>query len=302
MTERPTPEQARQAVKMAFELLAAQRHYTQAEVHRKLSYLGADFGNTTFNNILNDVAVRPATLLGAYDTMAELLYRELGQRLDAALHTAPYAAPEEWVPEVIPTTADKASSQPPTVQFRSEGRLTIPEKVAFMATAQREVVEFGLRLHSFTNYFLTRSAHEFRDHVEEMLARGVNLKLYLLDPDCNESRLYFEDRARAMPEEKDNMADVRRVIAQLKQIKQETDEQGFAGHITLYIYKHVPYCHFLIVDGELKSGKMLVSPYLYGVRRADCPVIGVDKHTHHKLFRLYYQSFQQQAADAKSFS
>ena len=44
----------------------------------------------------------------------------------------------------------------------------------------------------------------------------------------------------------------------------------------------------------------MVSHYMYGVRRADCPVVEFSKQTDYDLYRKYWKSYQALIRDAKA--
>ena len=78
--------------------------------------------------------------------------------------------------------------------IHEEGRLSIDQKVAFMQSAQEEIIELGVGLTTFTEYFTSRRRSEFKDHVMKLLEHGVNFKCMLIDPDHRIARVYAQDR------------------------------------------------------------------------------------------------------------
>jgi hypothetical protein len=78
------------------------------------------------------------------------------------------------------------------------------------------------------------------------------------------------------------------------------EAEGLAEQLEAYTYRHIPYNHFLIVDGKTRAGKMMVSHYMYGVKRADCPVVEFSKQTNHDLYRKYWKSYQDLILHAKA--
>lgn len=292
-------EADRHIVQQGVERLEAERAYTQAAIQRKLAYLGYELARSSLNNLVHGRPVSPELARRAREAMVQLVQLELGYGLDAAGQQFDLVAgpPSDWKPERVLEHPSEAVQDAGLV-FRREGRLPVQDKVDLIKDAQQEVSELGIRLRTFANYFFSRSAYEFKDHIEGRLAAGVHFKLYLLNPDCNEGRLYFEDRARVQAEEQYALDDARRALEGLVRVQAELSAADYPGNFELYLYKHIPQAHFFIVDGGLRSGRMAVSPYLYGVKRADCPVILLDKAGDRRLFRLYHTSFQQSVKQA----
>ncbi|MCB0631630.1 MAG: hypothetical protein KDD15_17920, partial [Lewinella sp.] len=88
----------------------------------------------------------------------------------------------------------------------------------------------------------------------------------------------------------------------LSKIKAELYDQPYPGSIEVYLYKNVPYNNFLIIDPESIEGRMMVSHYLYGIRRADCPVVEFSKKSNRSLYRRYLASFTAMINNAKKYS
>ena len=287
----PRKEINQRIVQEGYRLLDERLGYSQTDIQKKMAALGFEVSKPTLSNIISGKRqAGKEKLRTAGEAMLQIIRAELGLHFDEAgsCFDEP-ALPSGWAPTVIPTLEVEPEG---TFRFHADGRLSIPDKVAFLKKAQKEIIEFGVRLNAFTDYFLSRSAHEFRNHIEELMSRGVNLKLYLLDPDCNAARRYFEDRSAFFPEEARSGEVIREVIQRLHRIQKELSAGQHPGKMEVFQYKHLPYCHFLIVDGETRHGNMMVSPYLYGIRRADCPVIQLSRAADSSLYRRYWTSFQ----------
>jgi hypothetical protein len=291
-------EEDRGVVKAGVQLLQEHCAYTQASVHRKLARLGCSVAVASLNNIINDKPIGAPLARKVCLSMQALVWHELGLQWDPGKQQFLIdRRPSGWQPNVVPEGQQKPPAHHSSI-IRPEGRLTINEKVGIINEAQHEVIEFGLRLRTFSNYFLTRSAYEFKSHIVTQLSKGVHFKLYLLDPDCNEARLYFNDRARVLPEEHEGQEQARASVERLSQIKEELLAENSPGDFQVYFYRHIPVAHFLIIDGKSLSGQMVYAPYLYGIRRADCPVSVISKQAHRQLFRTHYQSFLALSKDA----
>ncbi|WP_425422339.1 hypothetical protein [Phaeodactylibacter xiamenensis] len=292
-------KQDRRVVKAGVGLLQAHCAYTQASVHRKLTHLGCKVAIASLNNIINDKPIGAPLARKVRLSMEKLVWHELGRQWNTSKQQfLSDERPLGWQPDVVSEAQQAEASGSSCSIIRPEGRLSINDKVGIINAAQHEVIEFGLRLRTFSNYFLTRSAYEFKNHIVAQLNTGVHFKLYLLDPDCNEARLYFNDRARVLPEEREGQEQARASVERLSQIKEELVAANSPGDFQVFFYRHIPVAHFLIIDGESLSGQMVYAPYLYGIRRADCPVSVISKQTHRQLFRTHYQSFLALSKDA----
>ncbi|MEQ8704475.1 MAG: hypothetical protein RIC19_11175 [Phaeodactylibacter sp.] len=292
-------EQDRVVIKAGVELLQEHCAYTQASVHRKLARLGCKVAIASLNNIINDKPIGAPLARKVRLAMEKLVWHELGWQWNSGRQQfLSDERPLGWQPDVVPEAQQEEVPGSTSSIIRPEGRLTIKEKVEIINEAQHEVIEFGLRLRTFSSYFLTRSAYEFKNHIVAQLSTGVHFKLYLLDPDCNEARLYFDDRARVLPEEREGQEKARASVERLSQIKEELMAENSPGDFQVFFYRHIPVAHFLIIDGKSLSGQMIYAPYLYGIRRADCPVSVISKQTHRQLFRTHYQSFLALSKDA----
>ncbi|PHI21081.1 hypothetical protein CEQ90_05215 [Lewinellaceae bacterium SD302] len=286
-------------IRAGFDLLRKERLYNQREVVAKLHSLGVSLSKATFSKLINDLPVGEKITHSVAEGICVLVRVELGKMYEPGqgiFVTGPGAGGEE-------TVVPKAENSPdrPSLIFHDRGRLPVQEKVNFILGARKEVVEIGVRLATFTNYFHSRSSFEFRDHIEEMLSNGINFKLYLLAPDSNEASFYFRDRARVSESDENSVEVIRQVQTKLQKIRDGYLKQGLKGKIELYTYKHLPSQHFTLVDGGSRNGKMIVSHYLYGIPRADSPVIQIEKAVNPDLYRLYYRSYKAIVDEAQPF-
>lgn len=280
----------------AYKLLQQQKAYTQISVVSKLKTLGVKVSTTNFSNIIKDKSsVGIATLRMVQTGIQQITADECGlQYDDEQQQFIPIA---NWVAgDGVTILETPIGDNDPwrAITPHWNGRPDIQHKVDFIKTAEREVIEVGVRLNTFTGYFLHRSDHEFRHHIEQLLEKKVKLKLYLLQPSANVTLHYFSDRG-----EGDSNEVIQKVIKKLEEIKKEFTIAGYGEHFQVYTYQHIPHNHFLIVDGTTRKGKMMVSHYLYGIKRANAPVIEFTKTANRDLFKRYYNSFLALTKDAK---
>lgn len=168
-----------------------------------------------------------------------------------------------------------------------EGRLLISEKVDFMQNASHEIIELGIGLTTFTEYFTSRRKSEFKDHIINMLERGVTLKCMLLDPNSKIAAEYAKDRG-----EDDLVENIRLSIKELKKLQMEFEGLKFKGSFEIFAYNHFPYFHAVCIDPDMDVGRMTISHYMHGIRRAETPVFQLCKEINRTMFDKYWKSIK----------
>lgn len=284
-------ERLRNIIRLALLLLQDEMAYGQNNIVKKLSTLGYQISPSSFSNIKKGKAVGLNLLNITAKGMQLLIERELGLVFDGDSQNFKPQDTPNWVATIVPEKPQKDIDKPGYI-LHIEGRVIMPQKSDFIDSAQREVIEVGARLRSFSRYFFSENETAYKHRILKLLKRGVDVKSYLLDPDSNEARIYFDDRAKVQSFEKESPADIKKVLVQLKELCDEFESKQMPGKFEIYLYKHIPYGLFLSVDGSRENGKMMVSPYLYGIRRADCPVLEITRYDQPVLFRKYWESLQ----------
>lgn len=278
-----------------FELLNSNFGYTQAAILKKFKALGISVNTASFSNVLRRENVGVKTLKKVCEGMDKIIDSELGMKFDEKEYLTKDLS-HDWQPIIISEGVE--GEREVGFEYFEEGRWDLKDKVEFINQAEQEVIEVGVRLNTFCNYFINRRDSEFRDHITALLERGVNVKLYMLNPLSNEALFYFKDRSIVQEREANSIEVMKEVVEKLNIIIKEYQYLDLKGSFELHFYKHLPYNHFLIVDGGTRSGKMLVSHYLYGIRRANCPVVRITKNKSRTLFKRYWESFKLLSQDA----
>lgn len=257
----------------------------------KLKMLGHPVSPASLSNIKNSKTVGLPILNVAAKGMEALLKREMDMAFDTQTQDFYLQNTPEWSASVVP---EKPVRDPdgPAFTLHGEGRVSVQEKTDFIRHAKQEVIEVGVRLNSFSSYFVSQNEGAYKMHILALLQKGVHIKGYLLDPESNEARIYFEDRALVQSFEKDSIGEIKKVVERLRALCAEFEALQLPGTFEVYLYKHIPYSLFLVVDGATEGGKMMVSHYLYGVRRANCPVLEFTRQDQPPLFRRYWESMQ----------
>ncbi len=285
-------------VRKGLALLSSEQGYGQSNVVQKLHVLQFQVSTSSFSNIANSKSVGLKVLKTAAEGIQAVIKHELGMEYKEETSAFQVARGSNWQPYIVPET-DKPQEEASKMTFRGEGRVSIQHKTEFMDSAQKEVIELGIRLKTFAGYFTSRNEQEYKSHIINLLKRGVHFKVYMLDPDSQEARLYFEDRQRVEPLEKEAIGDAKKVIERLIMLVKEFEQMQQPGNFEIYLYRHVPYNHFLAVDINAPNGKMMVSHYIYGVRRAECPVLEFSRTSYPALYKKYEDSLRLYVKDAR---
>lgn len=281
--------------KEGFKLLEDSMQYKKTDILLKFKYLGIEVSPSSFSNCLNNKHVGKETLKKIGNGIAAIVHSELGLSFNPQKQTyepSEIGSEKILIPTDVPATQANDTPAPGAYIFHQQGRLLIQDKVRFMQKARASIIEVGVRLRTFSEYFTSRNTNEFRRPVEELLQRGVNIKIYILDPDAEESRIYFEDRAKVEKKESQSLNVTKNAIEQIKEVIEAFKQKQYPGSFQIYTYRHIPYNHFLVIDSDSEQGQMMVSHYIYGIRRADCPVLEFSQAGNSELYKRYHQSLE----------
>jgi hypothetical protein len=191
-----------------------------------------------------------------------------------------------------PADGPPTQLRPYKLRFYDEGRRSIADKIAFIKTAKEEVIEMGIRLNSFSKYFINRRDSEFKDHIIQLLEKGVLLKCLMMDPEAELTKIYFADRAKADTREAAAFKEMPQILDDLKMVRDELNAKNLPGKMQIFLYENFPYQHYLAVDGGQEWGKMMYSSYIYGEKRANCPVTEIYKLGSPELYQRQWKSLQ----------
>jgi Domain of unknown function (DUF5919) len=269
--------------------------YSQRDIAKKASALspGYSLPEPTLTNLLKeDSKVRRATLREATKHILQVLYEEYGMVFDEAQDDFVKLQNSDWQKRVIQDNPLKG------FELYPEGRLSVPDKIELIESAQKEIIEVGIRLHTFSSDFSKTNDASYRGKIEALLAKGVHFKSYMLDPFSSEAGHYFDDRSKVIKKEQNAREEAKEALENLKTVAAEFKAANYKGRFELYTYRHYPQNLFISVDRTEPDGQILVSPYLYGIRRAECPVFVVRNGLQLALFRKYRQSLEYFIQDA----
>lgn len=174
------------------------------------------------------------------------------------------------------------------VRVYEEGRLPLAAKVALFEAAKRDIVEVGTAVRSFVGYFEQRPYSEFKKPVVEVLKRGVNFHVLVLDPDSEIAGIYAKDR-----NEPDLPLKIKQSIERLLKLRDEFRQARLPGEFDIRLFSHFPSCYALMVDPGESEGRMHVSHYLHDLKRADTPVFEIHESDSPVLFEKYRRFLQE---------
>jgi hypothetical protein len=120
----------------------------------------------------------------------------------------------------------------------------------------------------------------------------------MMQPTAEITKIYFADRAKVDPREITSFNEMPQILEDLKQIRDDLNALKLPGTMKIYLYDNFPYQHYLVVDGDDEHGKMLYSSYIYGEKRANCPVTEVYRYGSLDLYQRHWKSLQAIFANA----
>jgi hypothetical protein len=175
-----------------------------------------------------------------------------------------------------------------------DGRPSISDKLDILLNAKFEVVNLGIAHRSFVGYFEQRPARDFKEPILDLLRKGIVFKYIFLDPDCEIAKNYSQDRG-----ELELINRIRTSLNATKALKSEFDKLGLSGKFEIYISDNFPYMSATCIDGNEVNGRMLISPYLYGIKRAEVPHLDISKTEHEIMFETYWKSIREILANSR---
>lgn len=175
-------------------------------------------------------------------------------------------------------------------RIHEEGRVPLSDKVFFVREAQKEVIEMGLGLTTFSKWFSGQRPSEFRDYIQNLLLKGVNFTLLAIDPEWEETKNYFKNIGAP-----DYVDDIRRSLGYLKEEQERLLKLDLRGEFKIYLYQIIPNMHILCVDPDDEiNGRALISPYLFNIPRSECPVFEFSNMSNNLLFQKYIKTLKSQ--------
>jgi len=284
-------------IKDGFDLLNKKKKYKQSVVVAKLEKVECKTSKSTFSRILNEKYEKlDAPLVHkVFNGFNKLMEIEMAQVLN---ENGVWKIKEDTTTSEI--LVEKKDSFIIGNQFHSHGRLSPAEKIKFFSAAQKELIEFGLTLNTFSIYLNNIDQNGFRKSLIELLEKGVNVKCYLLDPEWNGTKNYFNDRESIIREELPGTDKIKASINRLKMFYSDIRNKKYCENFEVFTYRHFPNNYFLAIDMASKANaKMMVSNYLFGQKRVKCPVMEFSRAEDPTLFLTYNESLTAITKNAK---
>ncbi|MEM9823049.1 MAG: hypothetical protein AAF985_18365, partial [Bacteroidota bacterium] len=158
--------------------------------------------------------------------------------------------------------------------------------------AQHQIIEMGIRLRTFTNYFIDESEANFKKPILEKLKAGVNFHCYILTKNGRFAADYFKDRAKVQAGEEEAYKEMTLVRDKLCYILKAINEEDTKGKMHLYQYNCFPYFHATAIDLDRVFGKICITQYLYGISRANSPRFKLNQKKNMNAYGIYKKSIK----------
>ena len=294
---------AHQALKLLLNTEGCDGIYDQVQVVQMLKNMGLQTATSTFTGFKQDLenVILKKKVNGSICTMSPKRLRKFAEPLEQLVEdilgleftttTFEKTSNVNWkkIDWLNKTTSESITNTSNQATFHI-GRWTPNQKASFMANAEKEVINLGLRLSNFAFYFTKFGDDFYKSPIIKLLERGVTVKCYMLDPKEIIAKLYFQDRALINKEDDKGEKQIEKVQKKLFTIATELNATSHSGGFEIYTYNHIPTSHFLSIDKDTPNAKMLVSPYLYGIDRAKAPHWVFHKSSQPKLYNAYSKS------------
>ncbi|MEM9821749.1 MAG: hypothetical protein AAF985_11785 [Bacteroidota bacterium] len=277
-------------------MLLNEDYYSQKEICEKLNTLGVNVSRASISNLRHEKRpVSQKLKRKVAKGLLELIEKEHCLRFNERKRKfvkIPKADCQPRKINIIDPRTNKSMYLKKRGYLIHDGRQNVHEIIHFYQKAKYEVIEIGIRLGNFKNHFKDQRESAFIQPLKELLEAGVNFKCYVLDPQGNMAKRYVDDRSVVQPFEKDIIDSIPKIAKELGREFDQLNRLNFKGKIQLFQYDHIPYYHASIVDGTEPHGEMMIAPYLYGLTRANTPVIQLSRKSNEVLFKKYWRSIQ----------
>ena len=264
--------------------------YSQIELFKKFQQLDVDVSRASISNLWNNKSQISLPLLKkAANGLKIVLERE--HCLSFNPQTQKFEKLDNCIIRPILQKATTDNTDSPLQSYTiHDGRIDVTDKVSLYNYATYDIIEIGIRLRSFRSYFSSKRESAFTKPLSRKLEAGVNFKCYIMDYQGSWLKRYIEDRAKVQPQELAVLENIEKITTDLKDLFTEINRNGHKGKMELYKYNHFPYYHASIADGDTERGLMYLSPYLYGVSRANSPVLEINRKDNKSIYKRYWQS------------
>jgi len=166
-----------------------------------------------------------------------------------------------------------------------KGRLTSQEKLGYLHNARSEIIEIGIALSEFTNYLTIHRPSEFKNHVKDLLKKGVNIKCVLTDPN------YMLEIAKLGGNvDAEYHTRVSNNLIKIKEVKRELEVEQTSGSFKIFVSKEFPLFRATCIDLNGDWGKLIISNYLPGTDKSLCPSMIFSRDSNPTMYNTYLSS------------
>jgi class 3 adenylate cyclase len=168
------------------------------------------------------------------------------------------------------------------------GRPSLDEKLALIRDAKTEIIEIGIGLTSFAQYFTGQKPAEFRDPIRRLVRGGVNLRCFALDTEHQAGLDWLMEQGN-----RTYLDEARFARERLEAEARHYEYEDYRGRLEYHTYRRVPEFWCLGVDVEDPVyGRMFYAPYLMDVSRSENPVFQVSRTSDNELYSKFLASVQ----------
>ena len=176
-----------------------------------------------------------------------------------------------------------------------EGRMPLGEKMDYLMSAKKEIIELGIGLTSFSDDFSRARTTEFKDKIVTILKKGIKIKCLVLDPNSEAAKIYvnYNNESKYLDKMKES-------LNELIRLKKEFLEEGLIN-FNILIYNDLPHFHASCVDLEESYGKISISHYLPKIPRAENPITQFSRESNPCLYEKYNQVIKKILENSKEY-
>ena len=284
-------EQLRNSIAIILKKLIEDNQYQQIDIVAKLNAIDCMLKKATLSNLYKSKAsVGLRTLSMAKAGLTTILKRDFCLSFDYEKNEfLPIAECTE--DPIEKNVKDHLSTTKFTYKIHKD-RLESFDKLKLYGQAQSEIIEIGIRLLRFKEYFSSKADSKFKTPIQNLLNKGVNFSCYVADPDSSKVKSYINDLSEAIKSQKNILRDLEKVQKELTDCLSQMNQLVHPGQFKLYKYQRYPNYHATVIDPEQPNGVIVISPYMYGLLRKNSPVIQVHKKDNKVLFHTYWKSIK----------
>lgn len=285
-----------------FKILTEEKNYSPKLILDKINACDIKLSFASLSNLnTGKRRVGDDALTNAVLGIEKILDKEFGFKYDENEKKFTFAKDENWEPKKIVVSFENEEWNKNDIVF-NKGRIGFNEKIKLYENAKREIVEIGVRLNTFSNYFSEEGDENFFDPILKLLNRGVDFHCYTLNEKGRYAAPYFHDREKELKGEEDAFKSIPTIRKKLIEIFKELNTKSEKGKMHLYIYNTNPYFHAKVINGNFhprdksskerftEEGIIYITQYLFGIPRSKSPSFTLTKKINKDVYKTYWTS------------